>query len=148
MAVNHIMHVWQFNAPHLLVKLCKLRQRAGFTKSFPCFGLVYKDLFCFFMLSMWAENKCSYIQNMWQTMLHLWWEGHSAWLPALSSEWVTRYESNATQSLSASISLSLSHFWHNTSIQLSGLIMFHACAPALTAVLSYFTPFDASLCHQ
>lgn len=63
---------------------------------------------------------------------------------ALSSEWVTRYESNATRSLSASVSASLaplSHFWHdNTSIQLGGLIMFHACAPALTAVLFHFTP--------
>lgn len=38
-------------------------------------------------------------------------------------------------------SLSLSHFWQDkTSIQLSGLIMFHACALALTAVLSHFTP--------
>lgn len=44
-------------------------------------------------------------------------------------------------------SLSASHFWHDgTSIQLSGLIMFHACAPALTAALSRFTPPLIRLC--
>lgn len=36
---------------------------------------------------------------------------------------------------------SLSNFWQdNTSIQLSSLIMFHACVPALIVVLSHFTP--------
>ncbi len=48
---------------------------------------------------MWAMNKCSCIQNMHQTMLH---SGKDT-VPELSSEWVTRYVSNASLFLPPSL---------------------------------------------
>lgn len=65
------------------------------------------------------------------------------------SRWQDMKAMPVTLFLPPSLPLSRSHFWHdNTAIQQSGLIMFHAFAPALTAVLSHFTLFDTSLCHQ
>lgn len=84
--------------------------------------LCHKDLFCYLS----AENvevmsKCSYIQNMHGAML-------TNTEAALWSEWETRYESYATHSLSASISLSVSHIFGTIAAGFS------------SAVWSCFTP--------
>lgn len=86
-------------------------RRTGFTKKCPMFWLVHKDLFCYFMSSMWAMNKCSYIQNMQQTMLHLWWEGHSAFIVKWVGDKIWKQCHSVSFCLRLSLSLSLSHIF-------------------------------------
>lgn len=132
------------------VKVARTQTEGSFYQEpFWCRGSVHKDLFFFslavkhvgqeqmFMHPKYASNYASVIVGRTQS------------LHCRARGWQDTKAMPLTVSLSASVSPSLTQFWHdNTSIQLSGLIMFHACAPALTAVLSHFTPFDTSFCHQ
>lgn len=152
MAVNHIMQLWEFDSVHLLVNVCKLRQRAEFTKSFLMFSFGMQDLFFFFHVKNVGHEQMfihpKHAANLWLKIQY-----NSLMVGRTQCQYcqVSGWQDMKAMPLSLRLppSLPLSHFWHdNTSIQLGGLIMFHACAPALTAVRSHFTPFDTSLCHQ
>lgn len=131
------------------VKVARTQTEGSFYQEpFWCRGSVHKDLF-FFLSGCKACGPGANVHASKICIKLCFSHSGKDTEPALSSAWVTRHESNATHSLPLPPSPSLTQFWHdNTSIQLSGLIMFHACAPALTAVLSHFTPFDTSFCHQ
>lgn len=142
--LNRILQVGEFNSMHLFVQLSELRQRAGFAKSFLMFSFGAQRWFLFLRVNHVGHEQMfihpNYASNYASHAV-----GRTQCLHCRVSGW---HEEKATP-VSLPASVSPSHSWHdNTFIQLSGLIMFHACAPALTAVLSHFTHFDPTLCHR